>query len=176
MRADMKTSSNTRDCAFERYRIATSRRAPPWFIQSRMRFMTNSASSRSLNAAYSLMRSPSVPAVHRFLPSRPVLLRDQRVRRLEDVAGGAVVLLQAEHLRGRVIPREAREILDARAAPAVDGLVVVADDERRAVLARHQQRPGVLDGVRVLELVDEHVAEALLVVLAGSAGSSRHSS
>ena len=69
----MKISSNTRDCAFERYRIATSRRAPPWLVHSRMRCMTNSASSRSLNAAYSLMRSPSLPSVHRFLPRRPVL-------------------------------------------------------------------------------------------------------
>ncbi len=73
MRAFKNASSNTRDCAFERYSTATSLRAPPRSTQSRMRFTTKSASSRSLNAAYSLTRSPSAPLVHRFLPRRPEL-------------------------------------------------------------------------------------------------------
>ena len=126
--------------------------------------MTNSASSRSLNAAYSLMRSPSLPCGPEILAEPPGVVRDQRVRRLQDVARGAVVLLEAKQLRGRVILGEAREVLHARAAPAVDGLVVVAHHERRAVLARHQQRPRVLDRVRVLELIDQHVPEAMLVM------------
>ena len=110
------------------------------------------------------------------LAEAPGVVGDQRVRGLEDVAGGAVVLLQAVHLRGRVVARETREVLHARTAPAVDGLVVVTHHEGRAILAGDQQRPGVLDGVGVLELVDQHVPEALLVVLAGSRGFFSHSS
>jgi hypothetical protein len=73
MRAVISASSNARDWAFERYRIAHSLRRPPRCDHSRMRLMTKSASSRSLNAAYSLTGSPCSPAVHRFLPSRPLL-------------------------------------------------------------------------------------------------------
>ena len=45
-------------------------------------------------------------------------------------AGGAVVLLQPEELRLREIAAELLQVLDPRAAPAVDRLIVVADHER----------------------------------------------
>ena len=67
------------------------------------------------------------------------VVSDQRVGRRQDVAGGAVVLLQAEQLPGKV-PAELLQVLDPRAAPAVDRLVVVADHERRAVGAGQQLR------------------------------------
>ena len=57
-------------------------------------------------------------------------------------------------------------VLDAGSAPAVNRLVVVADDERRAALADELLQPVVLDAVRVLELVDEEVAEPVAVVVA----------
>ncbi len=56
------------------------------------------------------------------------------------------------------------QVLDPRAAPAIDRLVVVADDEGRAVGAGDELHPVVLDRVGVLELVDEHVTEALAVM------------
>ena len=93
------------------------------------------------------------------------VLRDDGVRGGEDHGGRAVVLLQAEDRRV-VLAAEVLHVLDARAAPAVDGLVVVADDERRAGLADELPDPVVLDAVRVLELVHQDVAEALAVVLA----------
>jgi hypothetical protein len=43
-------------------------------------------------------------------------------------------------------------------------LIVVADDERRARRSRQQAQPTILDCVRVLELVDEHVFEAMLIL------------
>ncbi len=56
-------------------------------------------------------------------------------------------------------------MLDARAAPAVDRLVIVADDERDGrVIAREQPQPRVLDGVGVLEFVHEQVPEPALVM------------
>ena len=55
-------------------------------------------------------------------------------------------------------------MLDSRAAPAVDRLVVVADDERQADRPGERLEPCVLDRVRVLEFVDENVAEPGAVV------------
>ena len=64
------------------------------------------------------------------LLAEPVrIVRDHRVRGGEDVAGRAVVLFEADGLRAREIAQEMLHVLDARAAPAVDRLVVVADDE-----------------------------------------------
>ena len=160
MRAASSASSNARDCALERYRIAQSLRRPPLSVQSRIRLMTKSASSRSLNAAYSRTGSPGSPLVHRFLPSRPLLLRDQRIRRRQDVAGGTIVLLQPEQLHVGEIAPVLLQVLDLRAAPAIDRLIVIADRERQALRAHQQLQPVVLNGVGVLELVDQHMPEA----------------
>ncbi len=56
------------------------------------------------------------------------------------------------------------DVLDAGAAPAVDGLVVVADREHPAAVPGQQPQPGVLDAVGVLELVDQDMAETGAVV------------
>src|SRR5215213_3608921 len=45
----------------------------------------------------------------------------------EDVAGGAVVALETDNLGARKIVVEAQDVVHLRPAPAVDGLVVVAD-------------------------------------------------
>ncbi len=141
-----------------------SRREPPVFDQSLMRWTTNSASSRSLNAAYSRIGSPFEPLVHRFLPRRPLLFEISAfaASRIDD--GRTIVLLEPNELRGREVAAELREVLHARAAPAIDRLVVVAHHEGRALRAGHELHPAVLNGVRVLELVDEHVTEAVLVM------------
>ena len=57
-------------------------------------------------------------------------------------------------------------VADVRAAEPVDALVVVADGKHCRVAACHEFEPGVLQFVGVLELVDENVVEAVLVVLA----------
>jgi hypothetical protein len=76
-------------------------------------------------------------------------------------AGGAVVLLQPEQLCLRQILAELVQVLDPRAAPAVDRLIVVADHERvRPRPPDQQPDPGVLDRIGVLELIDQHVPEA----------------
>src|SRR5262249_28728457 len=45
----------------------------------------------------------------------------------EDVLGGAVVAFEPDDLGAREILLEAQDVVDLGAAPAVDGLVVVAD-------------------------------------------------
>ncbi len=81
------------------------------------------------------------------------------------VAGGAVILFQAKQLRMREIAPELMQILHPRAAPAIDGLVVIAHREGLHRAARQQLHPGVLDGIRVLELIDQHVPEAMAIVI-----------
>ena len=56
---------------------------------------------------------------------------------------------------------KSRMFAGQRAAPAVDRLVVVADDGQVARGAGQQRDEAVLHGVRVLELVDEDVPAAL---------------
>ena len=90
---------------------------------------------------------------------------DHRVGGGQDVAGGAVVLLELERARARVVLQEALHVLHLGAAPAVDGLVVVAHHEHFAGVAGQHAHEGVLDGVGVLELVHQQVPEALLVVV-----------
>ncbi len=86
------------------------------------------------------------------------------VRGVEDMAGGAVVLLQAHGTGVGVVLLEVEDVLDVRASPGIDGLVVVAHDHEVAVLGREQVGDGVLDMVGVLVLVDADVLEAVLVL------------
>src|SRR5690606_28752468 len=60
---------------------------------------------------------------------------------------------------------EVLDVLDPRTAPAVDRLIVVADDERHDHGACEEAQPAVLDRVRVLEFVDEELLEAGAVML-----------
>ena len=93
------------------------------------------------------------------------VLRDDRVGGGEDHGCRAVVLLELVD-GGRKIPAEVLHVLDARTAPAVDGLVVVADHEWHAGLSGQEFEPFVLDAIGVLELVHQQVAEALAVIRA----------
>ena len=100
-----------------------------------------------------------------FLAEATLVVGDQRVGGLEDAGGGAVVLFQADGFGIREVGAELVQVLDARAAPAVDRLVVVADHHQALATLGQQPQPGVLDGVGVLELIHQHMAEASLVVL-----------
>ena len=88
-----------------------------------------------------------------------------RVGRGKDVARGAVVLLQAHHVGVRVVLLKIQDVLDVRAAPAVDRLVVVAHDHEVAVARGQEVGDRVLDVVGVLVLVHADLAEAVLVAL-----------
>jgi hypothetical protein len=73
-------------------------------------------------------------------------------------------LLAIRVLAGEIL-QEALDVFHLRAAPAVDRLVIVADDHHVAVAARQQADPGVLDAVGILEFVHQHVGETLAVVV-----------
>ena len=93
-----------------------------------------------------------------------LVARHDRVRGVEDELRRAVVLLQLDDRRVGVVALEVEDVAQVRAAPAVDALVVVADDGEVVVLAARAADPEVLRAVRVLVLVDVQVAPALLVV------------
>ena len=59
---------------------------------------------------------------------------------------------------------EMLHVLDPRATPAVDRLVVVAHYEDIAVVAHQVLQPRVLDGIGVLEFVHQHMPEAITVM------------
>ena len=56
------------------------------------------------------------------------------------------------------------DILDLGAAPAVDGLVIIADDGDGIIVVGQQPQPGILDAVGILKLVHQNVPEATLIM------------
>ena len=81
----------------------------------------------------------------------------------KDLRRRTVILLQAHDQRAGEIALEFEDVLDLRAAPRVDRLVVVADAADVLVLLREQPQPQILRDVGVLVLVDQHIAEAVLI-------------
>ncbi len=79
---------------------------------------------------------------------------DEGVRGVEDGLGGAVVFLEADDLGIGEEFLELQDVGDFRAAPAVDGLVVIADDADVVGRADELLEEAHLEGVRVLELID----------------------
>ena len=94
------------------------------------------------------------------LAEAAAVLGDDRARGLQDRRRRAVVPLEADRLRRREVARELQDVRHVRAAPAVDGLVLVAHDEEVPGLARDEPHELRLDAVRVLVLVHEEVPDA----------------
>ncbi len=99
---------------------------------------------------------------HEVLLEAHAVLLDQRVRHGEDLRRGAVVLAQVDGRAGREALVEVKQEAHVGAAPGVDGLVGVADDEEVVVQALEDLHELVLGRVDVLELVDHDVLEAAL--------------
>ena len=93
-----------------------------------------------------------------------LVVGDDGVGGVEDRLGRAIVLFE-DHERGvRERLLELQDVADVGAAEAVDALVAVAHHADVAVLLGQHHDQLVLCPVGVLELVDEHVAEAVPVV------------
>ena len=103
-----------------------------------------------------------------------LVVADQPVGSVQDVAERPVVLFELDDAADAVLAFEVGHVADAGAAKGIDALVVVADGEhalaagrsRRPRRRREHLQPGVLQPVGVLEFIDQHMREALLVVLA----------
>ena len=86
---------------------------------------------------------------HRVLAASAGVVLDDRVGGLENRVRRAVVLLQLHDLHLGVMLFEVEQVGDLRATPAVDGLVIVADDAEVAVLERESVDELKLCGVGV---------------------------
>ena len=95
-------------------------------------------------------------------PLRVGALRDDRVRHGEDRRVRAVVLLELDDARALEVLLEVEDVAHVGAAPAVDGLVVVADGADVAPRAAEEPQHLELGAVGVLVLVDEDVQELAL--------------
>ena len=80
---------------------------------------------------------------------------------LEQARGGAVGQLQVDAPGGGEVALEVQDVPQLGPAPAVDGLVGVADDEDVVAVFGELAQQDVLREVRVLVLVDQDAAEAL---------------
>ena len=92
------------------------------------------------------------------------IVLDDGIRGVEDVAFGAVVLFEADQVSDLELALEIGHVAHIRAAEGVDRLVVVADAKQAGAAAGEQLQPAVLQLVGVLKLVNQNVAEALLIV------------
>ena len=90
------------------------------------------------------------------------VLGDEGVGRVQDGAGGAVVLLQLDDGEvGKVLP-QTLEVLQRGAAPAVDGLIVVAHSRQARAVAHQLLQERVLRHIGVLVFVHQKVAQLFL--------------
>ena len=85
---------------------------------------------------------------------------DHLVGRVQNVGGGSVVLLQLDDPAVREVLLEFQYVADVRAAPAVDGLVVVAHHAQVAAPVGEQLDQHILGVVGILILVHQHITEA----------------
>ncbi len=111
-----------------------------------------------------LDRRAGRPGGPQLLAEPVVVVGDHRVGGAENRRGGTVVLFEPDRRGIGEVAQEVLHVLDARAAPAVDRLIVVADDEHLGTGAGQHADPGVLQRIGVLELVDQQMAPALAVV------------
>ncbi len=83
---------------------------------------------------------------------------DDRVRRAKNRVGGAIILLELDDFDFGKMFFHVEQVGNFRAAPAVNALVVIADDAEIAMFLREQVDEFELRGVGVLVFVDHDVA------------------
>src|SRR5699024_10769670 len=79
--------------------------------------------------------------------------------------GGAVVLLQPDDAGLFILFLEIQDIFNGSAAETIDTLIVVADHTDILVLASQERRQQILQMVGVLILVNQDIAELLLIIV-----------
>ena len=91
---------------------------------------------------------------------------DHIVGGAQNGAGGAVVLLQLDHLQLWKVLWQTFQVVERRAAPAINGLIVVTHGCEPGALAYQVFQYLVLRGIGVLVFVHQHVAHGRLPTLA----------
>ena len=96
-----------------------------------------------------------------FLMTFRVVLND-RVRRIENDRGRAVVFLQPDYTRTGKIILEIQYVFRVRATESIDRLIVVSNDADIFIPFRQGHRKHVLRFIYVLVLIDKNVLVAVL--------------
>ena len=94
-----------------------------------------------------------------------LVVADHGVGRLQNMFGGAVVLLQADDPAALVLFFKGEDVLNGGSPEAVDGLVVVPHHAEVLIASGQGGGQQILQVVGVLVLVDEHIAELPLIEL-----------
>lgn len=111
------------------------------------------------------MGSPAGCSVHRPFSRLAFVVGDYLIRRIKDVGGAAVVLLQLDDGGVGEILFKIENVADIRTAPAVDALIVIAHDAKVSALLRKELYQRILGKVGILVFVHVHIAKALAVTL-----------
>ncbi len=99
------------------------------------------------------------------LAEPPLVVGDEAGGSREDMTRRAVIAFEPDHLGAGEVGLEAQDVVHLRAAPAIDGLVVVTDAANITGALRQEAQPQILRDVGVLILVHQHVGEAILEFL-----------
>src|SRR5262249_13964000 len=107
----------------------------------------------------------ATPGVQRFAQPARVFCH-YAAGRVQDLLCRAIVLFETKDPGGGKILREAQEVANVGAAPAIDRLVLIADDAKVLPHSSQQVQQVVLHAVRVLVFVHVNKPEALAPALA----------
>ena len=90
---------------------------------------------------------------------------NHRVRRIENILRGAVILLETHHKGIRKHRLKIQNVPDIRTAELVNRLIVVAHDTKIPATAREQPDQLKLRPVRILILIDVNILKTILIIL-----------
>ena len=93
-----------------------------------------------------------------------LVMMDDSIRRLQNFLCGTVILLQLNYGCIGKILFKIQNIADIRAAPAIDGLVVVAHHAQVAAFTGNQAHQLILGVVGILIFIHMHILKAALIV------------
>ena len=94
----------------------------------RMRSATYSASALESRASKNARFAPADARTLQILSQAPLIVGDDSGGGIQNFLRRAVIFFQAHDARAGIIFIEAKNVADVRAAPAVDRLILVADD------------------------------------------------
>ena len=94
------------------------------------------------------------------------VLAYQAIGSLHDKLRGTVVLLQLKEARTLILLLEIEDVIDIGTTETVDALCIVSHHTDTSVLAGQLQDDLLLGVVRILILIDQHIAETLHIFLA----------
>ena len=109
-------------------------------------------------------RIPGAVLCPQGLALAALVVANHRVGSVQNVLGGAVILLQADGPCVFIALLEAENVGYVRTPEAVNALVVIAHHANVAVRACQQARQEKLQVVGILVLVNEYIAELILIV------------